>query len=571
MVTPSSRLVSLFAFGCFASALAVAQPLLHYRGIVNSASRMPAGLPGGTIARGALFSMAGTAIGPANSPDPSDPPATTLGSVSITITQGTTTVNAIPVMVSPTRVDAIMPPNVPLGLVSVRLTYNNARSNPVTLQVVATQFGIFTYNNVGVGPANAQIVADDGTATDLTQQSPAAPGQNVAITGTGLGGLGTADVTVSVGGVTATILTAGPLRTAGNAGRDQILLTIPADAPLGCWTPVYIKTKTAVSNVATLAISSDGSACTEPNNALAAALVNGGNQGIFAAARFNVRHDAGVLTPRDSITDLFGAYQFQQQAGPYNFNPVYSFPPAGSCTVYGTTADFYGVHDLMSTELAKLVGGILPSGYIQTLYSPPGVDSPPSSALDAGDISLTGDKGTVTTIKSPYPGGSAVQLGGSIPSLPLSNRTFLDSGGMTVNLAGGPDITAASADSPVPQSFLWSNRDQTLNIVRSKGLTLNWTGGPPEASVILLGGNVDVPTNSSAAFLCVVPPGTKTFTVPAESLANIPVSRQRAIQSLGAVYVIQMNLTSPAGVGASGLDFSAFVPIAISGKTVSFQ
>ena len=147
-------------------------PLLYYRSIVNAASRMPAGLPGGAIAQGAIFSVAGARVGPAESPSLSNPPASTLGGVSISITQGTTTVAAIPVMVSAARVDAIMPANAPVGKASIQLTYNNARSNPMPVQIVPSQFGIFSSNGFGLGPSTAQIVNGDGTLTQLTLQTP---------------------------------------------------------------------------------------------------------------------------------------------------------------------------------------------------------------------------------------------------------------------------------------------------------------------------------------------------------------------------------------------------------------
>ena len=82
---------------------------------------------------------------------------------------------------------------------------------------------------------------------------------------------------------------------------------------------------------------------------------------------------------------------------------------------------------------------------------------------------------------------------------------------------------------------------------------------------------MDLPTNSTAVFLCVAPPGASSFTVPADVLANVPATRRRLIQSKGVVYVGQWNLKTPAKITAAGLDFSAVVPMFVAGTTVTYQ
>jgi uncharacterized protein (TIGR03437 family) len=86
-----------------------AQEHIAKRGVVNAASSAPEGLPGGAVARGSTFSIYGRRLGPASSPTLAFPLGTTLGGVSITVPQGSTTVNAIPVFVSAGQINAIMP------------------------------------------------------------------------------------------------------------------------------------------------------------------------------------------------------------------------------------------------------------------------------------------------------------------------------------------------------------------------------------------------------------------------------------------------------------------------------
>ena len=283
---------------------------------------------------------------------------------------------------------------------------------------------------------------------------------------------------------------------------------------------------------------------------LSNALINGGNIGSYAAARINVRHDAGVSTPRDATSDIFGAYEAQEVAGPSNFNPMFSLPPAGSCTVYSVVGD-------LTSDPLSLIGGMTP---------------PTGRALNnGGGAMLTGDKGTWTAQRDIYPGIGGTRLGSAVPSLPLTQTPFLNSGGLTLTLPGGDDIGSSSTDAATPIPFTWTNRDQLVNIVLSSGMNITWTGGGPSSSVFIVAGNVDLPSNATAVALCIAPPGTSSFTVPPDVLANVPATRFRAIQSRGAVYVGQWNLASPPSVSAAGLDFGSFLPIFVTGKTVRFQ
>ena len=140
-----------------------------------------------------------------------------------------------------------------------------------------------------------------------------------------------------------------------------------------------------------------------------------------------------------------------------------------------------------------------------------------------------------------------------------------------MTLPGGADVGASSTDATTPTPFTWTNRDQIQNVSLAKGLSITWTGGDPSSTVFIVAANVDLPSNATAVALCLVAPGNSAFTVPADAMANIPATRLRAIQSRSAVYVGQWNLATPPGVSADGLDFGAFLPIFVGGKTVRFQ
>ena len=540
--------------------LCYAQPFLVYRGVYNTASFMPPGIPGGAIARGSTFAIFGRNFSPAATPPLSFPLPNTLGGVSITVTQGTTVLNAIPVGLSAGQINAIMPSNTPLGMVSVQVTFNNAKSNPLPVRVVNSAFGIFAANSAGIGPGILQNFVSAGEQPINSLQTPARAGQAITLWGTGLGPASFADnvapspvslpiqTEVFVGGVTAPLLYNG--RSPCCAGIDQIVFQVPANAPLGCWVPVYVRSGgAAVSNFVTMAISADGAACTEPANAIATPLINGSKTALYLAAKLAVHHDIGVRTVRDATTELFSGYQAEEKQGPFNFNPMFSLPPAGACTLYTPTGD-------ISRDDASIIAGMTP---------------PKGRGLDAGAVTLTGSKGTRTSVASLYPGITGVQLAGAIPSLPLTNTTFLDPGTFQLNGAGGKDVGNFTASMDVPAPLSWTNRDQITNINRAAALTVNWTGAAANNSVFVVGANADLPSNSTAVFLCMAAPGATSLTVPPAVLANIPPTRTRVIQSKGSLYVGQWNLTSPAKFSATGIDVGYLLNALVSGKTVTFQ
>ncbi len=148
-----SLVVGLLLFGAALSA----QPFIYYRGVVNVASVMAPGLPGGALARGSMFSIYGRNLGPAQGAQVSTFPLNpAFSGVSIKVTQGSTSVDALPVFVTTGQINAILPSNTPLGTVSLRVTYNGQQSNASPVSVVAASFGIFAINGGGFGPGFVQ-------------------------------------------------------------------------------------------------------------------------------------------------------------------------------------------------------------------------------------------------------------------------------------------------------------------------------------------------------------------------------------------------------------------------------
>ena len=548
---------------CVLAGCAYAQPpLIYNRSVLNAASFVPAGIPGGAIARGSIFSLFGTRLGPAQPASPgSFPLQTTLGGVSLNVIQGGTAVAVIPLYVSAGQINAIMPSNAPLGMASIQVVNGNLKSNLHPVRVVGNSFGIFTVLGTGSGPGVFFNIAPDGSMPVNSPTITAQIGQTITLYGTGLGPVTGGDnvaptagnlptqVDLFVGGVPAQVSYKG--RTSCCAGLDQINFTVPDKAPSGCWVPVYVRTGGAtISNFTTIAIDPAGGVCsTDVLPHLSSALVNGSAFGEVVALRATTHEDVGVRATVDVMADYHLSFGIGAKAVPFPFNPGLSVPPSGTCTLYTLPGD------LLKTNPDPLPGMM-----------------PAAMPLDFGaaPLMLTGPKGSkpLTFAFAPARAGF---LGGSISNGILPSSLFLDPGSYTVKGLGGMDVGAFSTTFNIPQPPAWTNRDQTTLVNRAQPLNIAWTGGDAGQVVMILGFGEDLPSNSSAVFACVAPPGAASFSVPPDILSNLPPTRPNPLQSKDVIYFVTLAGGSIQPLNAKGLDQGSTGFYSIQGKTVVLQ
>lgn len=581
---------------CFAAQAQI--PLISYRGVTNAASRMPAGLAAGSIARGSIFTVTGQNLGPAKEVLATTYPLDkTLGGVALKVVVGTTTYDTLPLYVSATQLQAIMPSNVPLGAASLQLTYNNFRSSLAPVQIVATSFGAFSMNDSGYGPAVAQNIVvtsttttdDDGNETTTTSTSivtntpaaPAKPGQQVILWGTGLGAVAGADniapvagdpataVEVWAGGSSAKIVSSGrsacctgtdsfgfgvPAEVTGAAGKvlvgpgtDQIVFQLADDTPLGCYVPVQVRAGKLVSNTVTIAVSADGSACSDPANTLSQQLTKG-KMALLAGIRTTLRMDQRVPSPVDAVIDSLLVSLRQETGAAFAFNPLFALPPAGACSTYTTAGDVFD-----STDLP----GIAPSGKV----------------LNGGaNIDLTGSKGARRVLLNQTSSLRISPLGLNRPGTPIQSNLYLEPGDFQVTSAGGPDVPRLRTSFTMPAASLsWTNRDKVTALDRTQPVSLTWTGAPSAQPVGIFGMAVDRPNNASAIFICMAAPGATSFTIPSWVLANLPVTRSVQLQSRSGIWIGSLPLVSPQPFTVDGLDLALALPVTLSAKTVTIK
>lgn len=522
-----------------ASALFGQQPILYYRGTVNAASLAPFGLPNAPIAQGSIFTIFGENLGPAAGQSVSAfPLGTTFGGVSISVTQGSVTTQAYPIFVSAGQVNAVMPSSVSPGLASLRLFHNSVKSNAIPIQIATSAPGIFAVSSGGYGPGIVQNFISATNQPVNSSVTPASPGQTVVIWGTGLGPVTFPDnvaptagnvvtpVTVTVGGQSTSILYSG--RSPCCSGVDQIVATLPANVPLGCWVPVTFNAGGVVSNTTTMAIAAPGAAsCSDPGNPLTPVVLSGGTQ-----AFIHLGHVDGIDliesgTTLQQILDKMYARFYTRPSSPFNFDPYMSFPPAGTCLVHQTSGDsFYG---------STLRGALPPSASI----------AQPNQAYSNGTQTLN-----ITPAGSDY----MTALGGTINSVVNGMNMLANNGTYTID-PGGPNQTAIPISAETPPSFTRPNA--IIVIPRNAPLNLSFTPGDAASPTGILIYSYGAATNSTVEVECVAAPGASSLTISPDTLSNLPPTYQIAdgsytnlvIGSLGFNHAVPFSN----GIAASGI------------------
>ncbi len=543
-------LLALIATGAFG------QPFINYRGVANAASYVPSGLPHGQLARGSIFSLFGRAMGPATGVQVSESPlANTLSGVSIEVCQNSSCIPAIPIYVRADQINAIIPSNAPLGPVSLRVTYNGQAGNFTPATVVAASPGIFAMNAGGFGPG---IIQNFNSGADQPVNSaavPARPGQVLVLWATGLGaGLNADNVTPRVGDlpVALEIWVGGRavtnIRYKGRSGccsgLDQIIFDLPPDAPTGCYVPVFLRANGAlVSNAATMAISADGSACSDAFNPISERFRQGGRLGYVTGARVNMLENFIETEPEFTAETATATFR-RATASPFYFDPQISLPPVGSCTVHTMRGDLLGGDELPGFAIA-------------------------ANELNAGtEIRF----GTIAVPREENPLLYTGRIASSLeePGLPAS----VLNAATTVSGPGGADVGTFQFTMQPPGAITFPGRDQLVVIDRSKALTVNWQASGAGNDVVLITGiGVNLPENSSAQFVCVANPAAGAFSIPPHVLQAMPITPDiaDANTAFGYLFVGRSALRAPTTFAAPGADAAFGISAQHAGRAVLFR
>ena len=480
------------------------QPILYHRGAINAASLAPFGLPNAPIARGSVFTIFGENLGPAQFQSVSAFPLLPIfGEVSISVTQNGTVTSAIPIFISTAQINAIMPSTVKAGLANLRLTYQTRRSNAITIQIGDSAPGVFAISGGGYGPGVVQnyVTADNQPVNSLI--TPAAPGQTITIWATGLGPVSFADtvaptpgdvtaaVSVTAGGVPAAKLYSG--RAPCCSGVDQLVVTLPLKAPLGCWVPLAITAGGVVSNTTTIAIAAAGAAvCDDPGNPLSKLVRTPGSQAFIHAERMDSIENVNSSPAVHKILDNLYSRFYKRPDSPFNFDPYMSYPPAGSCLVHQTSGN--------ASEGLILRGALPAAASLKPQPKQTYNNSTQPLTFTPNNLFLSTMGGTVDS------NAIGVKLLGA-------NSTFI------IDPAGPAESSLPLSPAPPPA---WTRPNGILAIPRNAPFPLAFTPGDPAAPTAIVIFSYAAATNSTVEVQCLAPPGATAFTIPAESLSNLP-------------------------------------------------
>ena len=509
--------------------------------IVNAASGLIQGLPNSGIAQGSIFLVTGTNLGPSTLVTATTPfQSTNVGGTSVSVTVGSTTVNALMYYTSAGQVAALLPSTTPTGSGTLTVTYNGSASSAAIVSVVQNNLGIFTLsqNGQGVGiltyPNYSVVSAIPGTGTltpcaasgvcPYTYGGAANPGDTLILWATGLGPSSTdtasslgqpitlpsgTPLQVWIGGVQATVSYQG--RSGCCVGEDQIVFTVPSTVPLGCAVPLGIQIGTLVSNFAAIPVASGSRSCTMQSPALTTSAIQTltTNPGNINYASLQLGRTIASESSNGTQYEDFGQGTFAQiSVSPTNQPTVLSsldVPPFGTCTTFNSNAN--------STPLFTINTGI-----------------------DAGAITVSGPFPDQPVVMKESRGtGQATTYGATLST----SGVYFSGGAYKIAAAGGTatggytDLGAFTTGFTITQSPSWPSSDQSRlfnngsAIPRSSGLAINWTGGSSAYWVVISGSAfasaVDtVSSGVSASFSCWVPSTANTFNVPASVLLALP-------------------------------------------------
>ena len=518
-----------------------ASPAIAPGGIVNAASRLPASLRGGAIARGARFTIPGVRLGPDTGVrgSESEPPAK-LADVSVRIAQRDVVADAGLLLVSATRIDAWIPDGAPLGDVQLTVTYQGRPSEPYELTLVPSSAGFFSGETAP-------------EALPAARRKPeAAPGDTVTLWGTGLGETA---LDLFVGGKPAEAVRA--TTAACCKGVEQIEFRVPAGAPLGCFVPVLARAPDGrPSNAVPIAVHAPGQACRDEVDWFRESVEHATRAGFVALARVSL--DIKVSSRTDAWLHFdYGIGSFgRQESGQRQFPPL---PPASTCTVFTARINLRQIMGQART----------PAEWTSIPEKTPG-----NRRLDAGAaISVSGPAGARSLNRDARQHEYYdAMLGGLVPySHDAPKPMYLGRGSYTVAAPGGPDIGPFSVNLDVPPAVEWKNRDRIAAIERDKGVAVEWKAARGNDAIVILAANADRYSGDSAVCLCMARARDGRFRIPPIALGNLPPTLED--QDLSASYLVLMEipLEPPVRIEARGLDsaFAAF--ISASGLRVKYK
>jgi uncharacterized protein (TIGR03437 family) len=470
--------------------------------VLNNYGLIPAGFTNSGIAPGTLFIIKGSDLASATSVSSLESTTggsvlpTTLNGASVAVTVGGVTVQPAFYYAENIQLALVLPSNTPLGAGTVTVTYNNQTSPPFNVQVVASAFGFAASDGTGSGQGHAQ----DLSYGYYTYSRSIPPGTTIRMIGSGLGADPTRDnqyvqptaasainalAHIYVGGVDANIFYQGP---EGFPGVDEIDITVPSNAPTGCFISVVGVTAGGIpTNFLTLPIGNG--VCQDPAFGASGSTISSlnGQATVSKGVVFLDESTAPSSNGSGATTSDVALAEFQRYTG----------------STYGT-----------SNNGTLSIGGCSVQENLTSISGTAGT----TTGLDAGTITITGPSGSATLTSE---ASVSPTLAGEYLA-PLASAFIPASGGtFQVTGSGGKDVGPFTTQIIYPNPVLiWTNQSANATISRSSGVTITWSGGEPGTFVIVSGSSSS--GGVSGSFTCLAPVSPTQFDVPGYVTAALP-------------------------------------------------
>lgn len=531
---------------------AAAQP--RVTGIQNNYSYLLPGSPNYGIAQGSIVIIYGAGIGPATLQSQGFDPALsrTLGGVTIRVTSGATTLEAIPYYVSAGQIAAILPSATPAGAANLTVTYNGQTSPPFAFTVVPSAFGILTLGGNGLG--NAAVY--DLNFNYITPTNAANPGQVVYFWGTGQGpdpndetrpiaspqNLTNIPFEFYIANKPARVIYHGR---SAFPGLDQIAVEIPADVS-GCYASAYAKTGNLMSNFVSIPVAASGRVCTDWFTSAAE------TQNLLGTGKTEV--NLGWIYLSRFLTQT----------------PSILGQPARLTTQHSATAQFLRNTPFDSSNWGSVGGFSNPGCIVSVFRTQSPFAAPLLKRLDAGpSVTMRLPDGSTRTLAQQNVSNYAFSVSDATPGAQL----FIpDAGGaFRFQIPGGADVGAAEASINAGNPMVWNEHTTITSVSRNQPLTVTWRGGSPDGFVIIQGGAFTGSGSNDifTAFGCTERASVGRFTVPRDVLASMVPSL--SISGIATGTLLVQHFTLPARFTAPGLDHGSIIWVSYNATSVSYQ
>jgi uncharacterized protein (TIGR03437 family) len=478
------KLLTTVAICAACAAPAEAVPQIH--SILNAASYAQQGLPNSDIARGSVFVVFGSDLGPADLVQAAGfPLQTSLGGTSIRITVGTTTVDALLLYTTANQVSAVLPSTTPEGIGFLAVTYNGHTSQSGAFRVARSSPGILTQNQAGNGQALATNFNSTADQPRNTLSKPAKTGQVVTVSATGLGPISGSDagvpvssdlninLQVLVGGKSATVRSKG--RSSSLAGIDQIAFEVPAGVS-GCYVPLVVQVDNVISNFTTISVAdANSNDCTDLSGISGTTL-----EQLQSGGTLRVGWVVLGVTKGETVFEAGNGQFFREDLNVLSSQITLGLPSPGSC----------------------MVNPAKPATFIYSQVAP----------LDAGPfLNVAGPKGSRQVLQRSMGMYSESFANGTVVQFLAPGSYTLDNG------SGGADVGPLHATLNFPAE-LTSTVQQSAT-----GTTVNWKGGDQQGYVVVQG-SAPTTAGTSTNFTCVERTSAGQFAIPSYLLSSLPAT-----------------------------------------------